>query len=250
MPKDEQNELQQQAAEQSADNGASNDALVTTSDNVPGPTLEEMANHLITIHHEKVNGGKIDIGEYLLVNLLNNDLSKVSSRNPNKEISFEDLAKTPDLEMKADELRACVKVAALERTLIDEAPKCTDLAFGVKKMITRIKDETKRLPLARNAHKYSYTVEKTRLKVQEINGTNTGKKSDVQRLLTGLNNPVKLYADKDLVALCKDPSWLTKDPSTEQRQMMMKTIDDNLPTYEGATSLLKSIEKKLKGIDA
>ena len=263
MAKDEQNKPQQQAAEEaqtedtqasasdeSTGNGVPSDALVTTGETVPGPTLEEMANHLLTIHHEKVNGGKIDIGEYLMVHLLKNDLSKVSSRNPNKEISFEDLAKNPDLEMSADELRACVRVAALERVFKEKAPDCTDLAFGVKKMITRIKDEAKRLSFAKKAYRYSYTVEDTRVKVQELNGTATAKKSDVERILTGLKNPQKLYADKALVTLCKDDSWLTRDPSSEQRRKMMEAIKDHLPTYQGAADLLKSMEERLKGIDA
>lgn len=238
------------STEESTGNDLPSDALVTTDENLPGPTLEEMGNHLVKVHHEKVNGGKIDIGEYLMVHLLKNDLSKVSSRNPNKEISFEDLAKNPDLEMSADELRTCVKVAALERVFKEKAPDCIDLAFGVKKMITRIKDEAKRLSFAKKAYRHSYTVEDTRVKVQELNGTATAKKSDVEKILTGLKNPQKLYADKALVTLCKDDSWLTRDPSSEQRRKMMEAIKDHLPTYQGAADLLKSMEERLKGIDA
>lgn len=233
----------------SSDQTAPSSVPVPADNNVPAPTVGEMVSHISTIARTNVNGGRIEIGEYLLVNCFNGKTEDASSKNPKKNTSYSEIAKSPDLDLSAKELGICLRVAVLERLLKAESPELCDLKFSVKREIIKLPSTDKMLELARVAYSESLTVDDTRKRLKGMmphTDPDWGKK-----LLNGIkNSPLNLLTDDMLKPFCSDRDRLLKDLNKKERTDIRTTAKSKLTDIEECVDLLKGLEKALTEIDA
>src|SRR5271157_4781644 len=141
-----------------SDKNAPKDEVATIENNVPSLTVKQMVEDINNICRASVNGGKLQIGEYLLENIFKGNVKEASSKNPKKNTSYADLAKSPDLDLTDKELGICLRVAVLERILKKKSPELCDLMFSVKREIVKLPGVDKMLELAREAYSDGLTV--------------------------------------------------------------------------------------------
>jgi hypothetical protein len=234
----------------SPEQNAPKDAVATTDNNVPSLTVDEMVLHINNICRTSVNGGKIQIGEYLLVNVFKGDITKASSKDPKKgEDSYAQIAKSSDLDLTDKELGICLRVAVLERLLKEADEKLCGLKFSVKREIIKLPSTDQMLKLARVAYDSNLTVEGTR---KELTAMMPPTNPDLgQKVLNGLkSSPLALVSKEELKGFCQDKDRLMKDLNRKERTKIRKTATDKLAEIEECVSFLKGLEKTLGEIDA
>lgn len=228
---------------------AQSSQLVPTDNNVPTLTVKQMVGDINEICRTALNGGKIQIGEYLFVNVFKGDIEEASSKNPKKNKSYSDLAKSTDLELSDKELGICLRVAVLERLLKEADEKLCGLKFSVKREIIKLPSTDQMLKLARVAYDSNLTVEGTR---KELTAMMPPTNPDLgQKVLNGLkSSPLALVSKEELKGFCQDKDRLMKDLNRKERTKIRTTAHDKLAEIEECVSFLKGLEKTLGEIDA
>lgn len=246
-------------SEASSDQAAPSDETSATT-NLPALTTKEMAGALNVIYSEGVNV-RIRVGDYLIDNVFKGNIKEASSRNPRKNNSYSELAKSSDLEFSDKELGICLRVAVLERVLKEADEKLCDLKFSVKREIIKLPKTDQMLELARVAYGDGLTVEQTREKVQAMMSS-TSDPDWGKKILNGLKNPWDLVSDKgdkdttstkslkDVRQLCSDKSRLEKDLNKRERTDIRTDATKKLVDIEKYVALLKDLAETLGEIDA
>ena len=231
-----------------SDKNAPKDEVATIENNVPSLTVKQMVEDINDICRTSVNGGKLQIGEYLLENIFKGNVEEASSKNPKKNTSYADLAKSPDLDLSDKELGICLRVAVLERILKKKSPELCDLMFSVKREIVKLPGVDKMLELAREAYSDGLTVGQTREKVQAMiphAALDLGKK-----VLSKLNHPLGLMSNEELKSFCADKSRLIKDLNKKERTKIRNSARAKRSEIEECVDFLKGFEETLEEIDA
>lgn len=225
-------------------------ALEPKGENLPAPQLEEMAQHIMLLRHDKVDQGKIEIGSYLLDNLLQGDLEQLTEKKKDKPVSIEAIAKTPGVNMSASELRACIRVAALERVLEKEEPHLCGLCFNAKAAIAMLKNHEDMLNLAKEADEQDLTVKRIQEKVREKTGKTRTAKDVIRRFERAMQQKILLMEDSDLKGLCEDKEKLLKDFSLDQRTKLRQDAEEKSEVIEEHLNLVNNLMEALDEIDS
>lgn len=108
--------------------------------------VDKMIDDAVAFINETANKtiyqGSIEIGEYILEHFFGNDMKLASSKNPNKDESFNKLCERADLTVHPNRLGLMVRVASQERYLVEKKVNIEGLSYTHKATLVKL-DNTK-----------------------------------------------------------------------------------------------------------
>lgn len=197
--------------------------------------------------------GGMEIGEYVLDELFQGNLSEAFSKNPYKSTSLKDVCKNPDLMVNPKTLGGWIKAADLRRTLTAQDVDCSKLTLSHYGELLRVEDQVKRNDFAKQASEVPWSVRTLKQKVDKTHTAGATVEGHAERtakeFIKFLENPLVYSEDnasrKDLM----DPNLLTEKLESGHRIKMVKVIDKSIAKIMRDLSFLKTTKTHLVRIE-
>ncbi len=107
--------------------------------------------------NETVYKGSIEIGGYILENFFNNDENEASSKNPRKNISFNDLCEREDLIVHPNQLGLMVRVASQEKYFNKNKIDTKGLSYTHKASLVKMDNDVNKTNMIKKCIKQNWT---------------------------------------------------------------------------------------------
>jgi hypothetical protein len=141
------------------------------------------------LHRKNVDNGKLEIGEFLLDTVFHGNILIAGSHNPMKSATFAKIAESPKLEVDARTLGAWVRAAYYKRDLVqDKGLNLAHLSTYHYVELAAVKDENKRVALAKKAQAKKLTVQGLR---DEIKALRHKTPSEAQKMRAELEKRIR-----------------------------------------------------------
>jgi hypothetical protein len=198
---------------------------------------------------ETVELGAMDIGELVLKEVFGGNLSDALSRNPNKDVSLQQVAQHPDLLVNRRTLGTWVRAANLRKVLIAKKVDCSNLRYSHFAALLRVTDENKCRELAERAHKSQWSARKTIAEIDGMkqkrmaNGNGNGNKDTQEtvdkslELIRMVENPVNLAAKEAAEKFSTELKSLLQLKSSN-RWDIVKVIESVLDKIKASSEFL------------
>jgi hypothetical protein len=211
-------------------------------------SVKDVVQKINEIAVKTVERGIMEIGEYVLSEVFQDNLEDVLSRSPYKSASLRQICDDPELMVDRRRLGTYVRAAAMKKELEGKEVDCSNLRFSQLVALLKIRDENKRLELATEANNNGLSV---RAIMERIEATKRKKPSNgkAQELLRKMEDPLGLLDDEESRQLLNDPQRLKDDLEAQDRWAMVKVIDEAARKLEESVSLFKDARLHLVRIE-
>jgi hypothetical protein len=154
--------------------------------------VEETVEKANQLYRKNVDNGRLEIGDLVLDAAFQGNMKNAGSHNPWKSATFKKIAENPKLEIDARTLGSWVRAAGLRRELRAKSLKFTHLSTYHYVELAAVKDEKKRVTLAKEAHAEKLTVKALREKIQALRQKSP---SEAQKMRAELDKRIRYSLD-------------------------------------------------------
>jgi hypothetical protein len=210
--------------------------------------VKEIVQNINHIAFRVVEHGKLEIGNYVLSVVFNDEIDDVLSKNPNKKESLRAICDDPELRVDRRRLGNWVRAAALKRDLEANGVDCSSMMTTQLVALLGVKDQSKRRELAAEVNSEKLPVRKIREKAQLLNH-NGNSKNAAKVLRRKIGNPLSLLADEEAIALLKDEHRLAEEIPYKDRTEIITAIDLVAKRIEQSKTFLEEVRDNLFLID-
>ncbi len=216
------------------------------------PVVEEAVAFINGRIEQTVFDGAIEIGEYVLVHFFDNDISLISSKNPDKQVSFRKLCAHPDLAVSAQALNKMVRVAAQERFFKVNGIDASSLKYSHKIELTSLENNAEKLNIARRAISEALSVRELRdIIKQERKSLSDGSadlpaREQIERYMTRVRRFLKrarvpgVFYDQEAVAA------FDKETSVSLYNKAMTLMSEFEQVASALSSIIYNLSEKLE----
>ena len=211
-------------------------------------SVKEVVQKINEIAVKTVERGIMEIGEYVLSEVFQDNLEDVLSHSPYKSASLRQICEDPDLMVDRRRLGLYVRAAALRKELQGKNVNCANLRFSQLTALLRVRDAEKRLELAAEADQNGLSARVIQERIEATKGQRTSN-GKVKELLRKMEDPLELLGDEETCQLLNDPQRLKEDLEPQDRWAMVKIIDEAARKLEESTTLFKDARIHLVRIE-
>lgn len=204
-----------------------------------------------------VEKGCMDIGDLVLNEVFQGNLSEACSKDPFKSNSLAMVCKDPDLVVNRRRLGEWVKAAALRKELIANKVDCFWLSYSHFVALLLLNDETKRLEVGKKANSDQWPVRKLSEEIRKEKAAKTkGGKAENHAQLTRAEEVMKaagdfldLMQDEETQRLLDDPQVIKDRLAYDIRIHFAHSVNDLVKRMSDAVNLLKRAKRNITQIE-
>lgn len=216
--------------------------------------IDAAVNEINEIATKTVYKGAEEIGEYLLINFFNNKIELALSKNPKKQIvSYRKLCERPDLLVNPGRLSEMVRVAAQERFFKDKQFNSGELSYTHKAELIKIKDDIKKLEIAKEVISNSLSTRELAEKVKLAKTTQSqevhGSESFYKQVTSYVGLLSDLSKESGKIPLQFDINKLERMGDKRKKEFLEKADETINKMKEWLTNMQKSYNNFIKFVE-
>jgi len=205
---------------------------------------------------ETVEKGAMEIGDLVLKEVFGGSLSAALSRNPNKDVSLQEICNHRELRVNRRTLGLWVRAANLRKALITDKVDCSNLRYSHFTVLLRVTNAQKRKEFAKEANQGKLSSRKTTELIEGMkqkrnaNSNGNGKKDTHEsedrsrELIRMVENPFDLAAKEAAQRFSAELKSLLEVESGN-RWDILKVIDSVLEKIGKSSEFLNRLKHSL-----
>jgi hypothetical protein len=193
----------------------------------------------------KLNSLAIEVGNYILKEIFNDDIEEARSKNPHKDKSYRKLQDHPDLKIHYSHLNQMVGVAIQERYFLKNLAKENfenHLTYSHRIELLKVKESKNKIDLVNECVENKYSVRELREKVKGL--LSVADSSKIDQSTKSLKYITKEYA---MLKLLDNDFESLKPKKLEKKKNVAESINHEIKTIqEDLSEMIKNMDLALE----